>query len=128
MAGTKLAETALTINPSAFALSSSNGPAGTDVIVHLKGVGWTETANIYTLNYDNGYLGYACGFNSQGNVIIHLPAAGAPGWHFIDLYPAIYKGEDVKGVQNFRIPQLTYADDHPGEQLPAFHFAFEVTP
>jgi hypothetical protein len=25
------------------------------------------------------------------------------------------------------LPQLTYADDHPGEDLPAFHFAFEVT-
>jgi hypothetical protein len=23
---------------------------------------------------------------------------------------------------------LTYAEDHPGEDLPAFHFAFEVTP
>ena len=28
---------------------------------------------------------------------------------------------------NYRLPQLTYADDHPGEDLPAFHFAFEVT-
>ena len=24
--------------------------------------------------------------------------------------------------------QLTYADDHPGEDLPRFRFAFEVTP
>jgi hypothetical protein len=23
---------------------------------------------------------------------------------------------------------LTYADDHPGEDLPAFHFVFEVIP
>ena len=28
---------------------------------------------------------------------------------------------------NFRIPQLTYEQDHPGEDLPTFHFAFEVT-
>lgn len=28
---------------------------------------------------------------------------------------------------NFRIPQLTYADDHPGERLPAFRFAFLIT-
>ena len=29
---------------------------------------------------------------------------------------------------NYRLPQLTYADDHPGEDLPRFRFAFEVTP
>ena len=49
-----------------------------------------------------------------------------PGWHFIDLYPGIYKGTEAS-PNNFRIPQLTYADDHPGEDLPAFRFAFEVT-
>ena len=117
----------VTITPSAAVLTPASGPVGTEITIHLKGVGWTETANIYTLNYDNGYLGYACGFNTNGDVVIHLPATGTPGWHFIDLYPAIYKGKDVPGVQNFRIPQLTYADDHPGERLPAFRFAFEVT-
>ena len=25
------------------------------------------------------------------------------------------------------LPQLTYADDHPGEDLPRFRYAFEVT-
>jgi hypothetical protein len=49
--------------------------------------GRTETANIYTLVFDNAYIGYACGFNSQGDVVIYLPAMGEPGWHFIDLYP-----------------------------------------
>jgi hypothetical protein len=124
--GASVAEAQFTITPSAFAISPASGPVGTEITIHLKGVGWTETANIYTLNYDNGYLGYACGFNTQGDVTIHLPAAGLPGWHFIDLYPAIYKGKDVAGVQNFRIPQLTFTD-HPGEKLPAFHFAFQVT-
>ena len=52
---------------------------------------------------------------------------GALGWHFIDLYPAIYQGQEEPGRDNFRIPQLTYAADHPGENLPAFHFAFLVT-
>ena len=75
------------IAPSAFALDTDHGPAGTPFHIHLKGVGWTETANIYTIVYDNGYIGYACGFNSQGDVTIPLYATGAPGWHFIDLYP-----------------------------------------
>ena len=121
------AQSGFTVTPSAFSLTPQEGPAGTVVTVHLKGVGWTETANIYTLVYDNGYVGYACGFNSQGDVTIELPVSGEPGWHFIDLYPAIYKGRDASGVNNFRIPQLTYRDDHPGEVLPAFRFAFRVT-
>ncbi|HUB95588.1 MAG TPA: hypothetical protein VL993_06705 [Stellaceae bacterium] len=110
----------------ALPLDVARGPAGTTFLVHLKGVGWTETANIYAVTYDNGYVGYACGFNSQGDVQIFLKATGAPGWHFIDLYPAIYKGEEAR-PNNFRIPQLTYAADHPGEDLPHFRFAFEVT-
>jgi hypothetical protein len=60
-------------------------------------------------------------------VVISLLAGGGVGWHYIDLYPGIYKGEDAPGVQNFRIPQLTFAKDHPGEKLPAFHVAYEVT-
>jgi hypothetical protein len=125
--GEKVAETAFTITPSAFAIEPASGPVGTTITIHLKGVGWTETANIYTLVYDNAYFGYACGFNSQGDVTVYLPAAGEPGWHFIDLYPGIYKGEDMSQVNNFRIPQLTAIDDHPGENLPPFHFAFLIT-
>jgi hypothetical protein len=125
--GEKVAETAFTITPSAVAIEPASGSVGTTITIHLKGVGWTETANIYTLVYDNAYFGYACGFNSQGDVTVYLPAAGEPGWHFIDLYPGIYKGEDMSQVNNFRIPQLTAMDDHPGEKLPPFHFAFLIT-
>jgi hypothetical protein len=114
------------IAPSAAPLSVGKGPAGTPFTINLKGVGWTETANIYAIVYDNAYIGYACGFNSQGTVDIDLQATGAPGWHFIDLYPAIYKGKERR-PNNFRLPQLTYAEDHPGEDLPRFRFAFEVT-
>ncbi|HZM36413.1 MAG TPA: hypothetical protein VFC18_18255 [Burkholderiales bacterium] len=116
----------LWIAPSARPLTVNRGPAGTPFTIQLKGVGWTETANIYTVVYDNRYIGYACGFNSQGDVQIELRASGEPGWHFIDLYPAIYKGTEARPV-NFRLPQLTYEADHPGEDLPAFRFAFEVT-
>lgn len=114
------------IMPSAAALDVARGPAGTAFRIHLKGVGWTETANIYTVVYDNAYIGYGCGFNSQGDAEFTLHASGEPGWHFIDLYPSIYKGTETRPI-NFRLPQLTYARDHPGEDLPAFLFAFEVT-
>jgi hypothetical protein len=99
------------------------------VEVHLKGVGWTETANIYNVDVDNSYVGYSCGFNSGGDVQIYLDMDGdmdgAPRWHFIDLYPGVYKGTEVT-PNNLRIPQLTFAADHPGERLPAFHFAFLI--
>jgi hypothetical protein len=114
------------ITPSALPLNVDRGPVGTRFTVHLKGVGWTETANIYTVLYDNAYIGYACGFNSQGDVEIFLVATGTPGWHFVDLVPAIYKGQETR-PNNFRIPQLTYEQDHPAEDLPRFRFAFEVT-
>jgi hypothetical protein len=122
-----IAETTFTIRPSALPLTPNSGPVGTTFTVHLKGVGWTETANIYHVVYDNAYIGYACGFNSQGDVQVLLKATGTSGWHFVDLYPGIYKGREVGGVQNFRTPQLTYAADHPGERLPAFRFAFFIT-
>lgn len=116
------------IKATASPMDVTKGPAGTRFTIHLKGVGWTETANIMHLVYDNAYIGYVCAFNSQGDVEIFMQATGAPGMHYIDLYPGIYKGEeDDRNLSNFRIPQLTYAADHPNEDLPAFHYAFEVT-
>jgi hypothetical protein len=123
----RLGATTFTMTPSALPITPRSGPAGTDITLHLAGTGWSETGNIYTIVYDNGYLGYACGFNSGGDITVHLPATGSPGWHFIDLYPAIYKGQDMKMTENFRLPQLTFAADHPAEDFPAFHFAFRVT-
>jgi len=114
------------IKATALPIDVGHGPAGTTFRLHLKGVGWSETANIYHVVYDNDYIGYACAFNSQGDVELIMKATGEPGWHFIDLYPGIYKGTETR-PNNIRIPQLTYAQDHPGEDLPAFHYAFEVT-
>lgn len=115
------------IRPSARPLDVSRGPVGTEMTINLKGIDDTDTGKIFMLVYDNSMLGYACSVTSQGDITIYLPAAGEPGWHFIDLYPGIYKGEDLPGVYNYRIPQLTYAADHPGESLTVFRFAFEVT-
>lgn len=67
------------IAPTAFALDVARGPAGTTFRIHLKGVGWSETANIYTVVYDNAISGYACGFNSQGDIEIIMQATGEPG-------------------------------------------------
>ncbi len=125
--GKEVARAYFTIETSIVSISPTSGPAGTNVTIHLKGVGWTEYDNIYVATYDNAYMGYACGFNSQGDVVIHFTASGAPGTHLIDLYPGIYEGPP-DGQQLYRLPQLTYADDHPGNTIPALRFAFEVTP
>ena len=125
---TMLARTHFVIETSIVGMTPRSGPAGTPVTIHLKGVGWTEYDNIYVATYDNAYMGYACGFNSQGDVVINFVAAGAPGVHLIDLYPGIYQGPATEPQQLYRTPQLTYADDHPGNRIPALRFAFEVTP
>jgi hypothetical protein len=123
---TTLARVFFAIETSIVSISPSSGPAGTPVTIHLKGVGWTDVDNIYIATYDNAYMGYACGFNSQGDVVINFNAAGTVGTHLIDFYPGIYQGSD-KDQQLYRLPQLTYAADHPGNKIPALRFAFDVT-
>jgi hypothetical protein len=122
-----LATAHFTIETSIVSMTPAAGPAGSAVSIHLKGVGWTDYDNIYVATYDNAYMGYACGFNSQGDVVINFTAAGSPGVHLIDLYPGIYQGPE-NSQQVYRLPQLTYADDHPGNKIPALRFAFTVTP
>jgi len=73
-------------------------------------------------------MGYACGFNSRGDVAINFVATGDPGVHLIDLYPGIYQGPASEPQQLYRLPQLTYADDHPGNKIPAIRVMFEITP
>jgi hypothetical protein len=127
MSGAKtLARTSFAIETSVVSISPTSGPVGSPVTIHLKGVGWTDFDNIYVATYDNAYMGYVCGFNSQGDVIINFNASGSPGMHLIDFYPGIYQGPE-KDQQLYRLPQLTYADDHPGNKIPALRFAFNVT-
>jgi hypothetical protein len=116
------------VRPMADPLGARQVRAGDPLVVHVTGVDDTDTGKIFMLVYDNGMLGYACSVTGQGDITINMPAAGEPGWHYIDLYPGIYKGEDSKAIYNYRIPQLTYQDDHPGETMPAFRFAYEIVP
>ncbi len=115
------------IETNIVSMEPASGPAGTPVTIHLKGVGWTEYDNLYAATYDNAYMGYVCGFNSQGDVTFTFKAAGEPGMHVIDLFPGIYEGPPTETQLLYRMPQLTYADDHPGNKIPALHFKFEVT-
>ena len=134
VAGGAEASVRYVITPSAFLVEPQVVEPGGDITITIKGVGWTETANIYTLLLDNGYVGYGCGFNSQGDVTIHLKAPGREGVHFIGLYPSIYQGEVTApggpttpdaNATYLQLPMLHHVD-HPGEELPAFVLAFEV--
>ncbi len=132
--GDQRVETIYTITPSVSQVTPRVVEPGGDIVLTIKGVGWTETANIYTLVLDNGYMGYGCGFNSQGDVTIYLKAPGREGVHMIGLYPSIYQGQ-VTGpgapaspdanATYLQLPMLNHVD-HPGEELPAFHLSFEV--
>jgi len=126
--GTSHAVTGFVIQPSIVDFGPASGPVGTPIDVHLKGVGWTEYDNIYAVTYDDDYVGYGCGFNTQGDVQMQFRAAGEPGLHVINCFPALYKKpEESRVVDVYTKPQLTYLDDHPVRPLPELGFLFEVT-
>jgi len=109
-------------------INATQGPDGTTVAVVLRGVGWTFNTNLATLDYDNSYIGYGCGFFSNGNVTFYLTVTGAPGIHTIDVYPSVWWGPSTQTNQlsiEYRYPLLT-PQDHP-ELMPSFHFTFLVT-
>jgi hypothetical protein len=109
-------------------INATEGPAGSIVAVNLEGVGWTFNTNIAAIDYDNSYIGYGCGFYSQGNVTFYLTVTGAPGIHTIDVYPAVWWGPSSQAAQidvTYRAPLLT-PQDHPS-LMPSFHFTFLIT-
>ena len=105
--------------------------AGEPFIVEIKGVGWTQIDNTVAVTYDNSYIGYACGFNSNGYVRIQLMATGEPGTHLIDLYPLLYTQQPAYAYSQLgMVPLLGFANDAPGlaagYDLPAYRLAITV--
>jgi hypothetical protein len=104
---------------------------GQHFTVHLKGLGWTQLDNTIAVDYDNSYVGYGCGFNSQGDTVMNLIATGGPGTHLIDMYPLLYTQQpSYPNTPYGMIPVLTYAKDIPGlalgYQLPAMRLAITI--
>jgi hypothetical protein len=119
------------VKRSVAGISSLKLKAGQKFTVHLKGVGWTQLDNTIAVDYDNSYIGYGCGFNSNGDVVLNLVATGVPGTHLIDMYPLLYTQQPAYANTPYgMIPVLTYARDVPGlalgYQLPAIRLAIEV--
>jgi hypothetical protein len=127
--GREVAVTGFMLQPSIETFEPQSGPVGTEIEIELSGVGWTMYENAPYFVYDNNPLGYLCGTGGDdetGVVNPLIPAAGKPGWHFIDVYPSLFIVEEED--PNFELrPHLSYLDNHPMRPLPAFHFAFEVT-
>jgi hypothetical protein len=127
--GRSVAVTGFMMQPSVETFEPTSGPVGTEITIELAGVGWTEYENAPYFVYDNHPVGYVCGVDDEdadGISRTILRASGAPGYHFIDVYPALFRMEDEE--PNFEImPHLSYIDNHPVRPLPAWHFAFEVT-
>ncbi|HXX39695.1 MAG TPA: hypothetical protein VEP50_16355 [bacterium] len=117
--------------PSFVAVTPTRVKAGQQFSVEIKGVGWTEIDNAVAVTYDNAYMGYACGFNSRGDVTIYFRATGGPGVHLIDLYPMMYQGGG-EPPWTYQVPQLTTLEDGPGLGLgfglPIFRTAVMVVP
>jgi hypothetical protein len=117
--------------PSLVAVTPARVKAGQRFKVEIKGVGWTEIDNAVAVTYDNAYLGYACGFNSRGDVTIYFTATGGPGIHLIDLYPMMFQGEG-QPPWTYQVPQLTTLEDNPGLGLgfgfPIYRLAVTIIP
>ncbi len=99
--------------------------------IHLKGLGWTQLDNTIAVDYDNSYVGYGCGFNSNGDVVMNMVATGGPGTHLIDMYPLLYTQQPSYANTPYgMVPMLTYGRDLPGlalgYQLPAMRLAITI--
>ena len=99
--------------------------------ISIYGVGWTQFDNTLSTDYDNNYIGYGCGFASNGYMVIHLYATGGPGIHIIDLHPMLYSlSPSFSNTPYGMVPLLSSANDNPalalGYQIPTIHFAINV--
>jgi hypothetical protein len=103
---------------------------GQEFTVSILGVGWTQLDNTLAVDYDNSYIGYGCGFHSNGYMAVHLTATGGPGIHIIDLYPLLYSVSPNEGTYYGMVPLLSGNHDDPGlalgYQVPVIHLAIRI--
>ena len=104
---------------------------GEEFTIAMKGVGWTQLDNTLAVTYDNSFIGYGCGFNSNGYMVVHLIATGSVGTHLIDLHPVLYVFQpSFANTPYGALPVLTNNTDLPGLALgyqpPAVHFAIKI--
>lgn len=132
--GAEEASLSYVVTPELISAPTEPVAPGGDVVIQLSGVGWSETETIYTFVLDNGYVGYACGVHSGGDVTVTLKAPGQSGMHYLPLYPTIYYGEmngpgtppaGASTSQNYFLLPMLNPEDNPGGN-PVISVAFEV--
>jgi len=103
---------------------------GQEFTINILGVGWTQLDNTLAVDYDNSYIGYGCGFHSNGYMAVHLTATGGPGIHIIDLYPLLYSVSPNEGTYYGMVPLLSANHDDPGlalgYQVLVIHLAIRI--
>lgn len=91
VAGATVAESSFVLARDAW-ITPTEGPEGTLIEVRLVAGGWTQFDNNIAILWDNRFLGFACSFNSQGNISVWVQAVGGVGPHVLSIYPALYWG------------------------------------
>jgi hypothetical protein len=104
---------------------------GQEFTIAVNGVGWTQMDNTLAVDYDNGLVGYGCGFNSNGYMVIHMFATGGVGTHIIDLYPELYTLNPLFTTTAYGMtPFLDSATNYPGlamgYQIPVIHLTIHI--
>ncbi len=104
---------------------------GQEFTVAIDGVGWTQMDNTLAVDYDNSLVGYGCGFNSNGYMVVHLFATGGPGTHIIDLYPEMYTlnpsfTTTAYGMTPFLDSDTNFPGLALGYQVPSIHLAIRI--
>ena len=72
-----LMEAPFYVEQSLVQVSPKRARVGEPFTIQIKGSGWTKLDNTVAVTYDNAAMGYACGFNSNGDITINLIASGA---------------------------------------------------
>lgn len=104
---------------------------GEEFTLSMKGVGWTQMDNTLAVAYDNSYIGYGCGFNSNGYLVVHLKAMGGVGTHIISMRPLLYTQQpSFANTPYGMVPILSSENDLPGlaigYQIPTVYFAIKI--
>jgi hypothetical protein len=131
-----VAKADLSGSAAAFARGGQGTPTytfkeGEEFTISLKGVGWTQMDNTLAVAYDNSYVGYGCGFNSNGYLVVHLKAMGGVGTHIVSLRPLLYTQQpSFANTPYGMVPILTSENDLPGlalgYQIPTMYFSIKI--
>ena len=87
------AATTYTLTPSIARIEPERVQPGEQITLHVRARGGPRPATSTRSTSTARTSATPAVFFSQGDVTMRIRAPGAAGWHFVDLYPAIYNGK-----------------------------------